>query len=159
MWVWVGMELIGSTRDKKVIYNSCVYEVMNITDRSIEVRLARDYWKPAATPEEEEEDVADPRQEPMSTVLTYAEASKYLRPQYALTYASIQGRTLRDKKVAVLDLDSEFVTLRHLMVASSRVTEGRLLACATHGVQRHLVAQADEWEAFEWGRAVMLGEA
>ena len=176
MWVWPDMELIASTREKKAVLvtddtgrtrkefllHGCVYKVVEVNERFVEVEMLRDFWKPMkpeAPPRSDdsdaddegsdynEDDVEDPedrRAYPGVLVLTHEQASKYLRPQHALTYASIQGRTLRDSKVAMLDLP--LLNLRQLMVASSRVTEGRLLRCADPAAQNRLMADIQFWE-------------
>jgi len=59
--------------------------------------------------------------------LSYEKASQCLRPQHALVYASIQGRTLRDKHIALLDWQKPMFTLRHLNVAISRATHGKFV--------------------------------
>ena len=59
--------------------------------------------------------------------LTHKTAARLLRVQHALVYASIQGRTMRDKHLGLLDVHSRFFTIRHLIVALSRATHGKFL--------------------------------
>ena len=65
---------------------------------------------------------ADEFKDPPETVeLTHDEASKYLRLTYALTYASIQGRTIRNKHICLLDASNpKFFTTRHLIVGGKQ---------------------------------------
>jgi hypothetical protein len=70
--------------------------------------------------------------------LTHAKAAKILRLQHALVYASIQGRTMRQKHVCLLNTEHQHFTVRHLIVAVSR---------ATHGAFVH-VAAAEQEESF-----------
>jgi hypothetical protein len=60
-------------------------------------------------------------------VLTHEQASEYLRMQHALVYASIQGRTMRDKHVAILDWHRQGWSIRTLIVAMSRATHGKFV--------------------------------
>jgi hypothetical protein len=50
-----------------------------------------------------------------------------MRPQHALVYASIQGRTMRDKHIALMDLGHQHMTMRDLITATSRPTHGQFL--------------------------------
>jgi len=59
--------------------------------------------------------------------LSHSAASFYLRPQHALVYASLQGRTLRNQHIALLDWQSPLFTVRHLIVAMSRATHGKFV--------------------------------
>ena len=55
--------------------------------------------------------------------LTPQQLAKHCRLCWAVTYPSIQGRTL-DGTVSVWDLDSKHFTARHLYVGVSRATHG-----------------------------------
>jgi hypothetical protein len=57
-------------------------------------------------------------------VLTYAELSRWLRLGYAYTYYSIQGRTIRDRTLLLLDNNSKHFTVRNLIVGISRAPLG-----------------------------------
>ena len=70
--------------------------------------------------------------------LTHVKAAKILRLQHALVYASIQGRTMRQKHVCLLNTAHRHFTVRHLIVATSR---------ATHGAFVH-VSAAEKEEGF-----------
>ena len=59
--------------------------------------------------------------------MSHKRAAEIMRLQHALSYASIQGRTFRDTHIALLDLDSPNVTMRDLITAMSRPTNGRYL--------------------------------
>ena len=71
--------------------------------------------------------------------LSYKRASEILRPQHALVYASIQGRTMRGS-VALKDLDSPNMTVRDVITAMSRPTKG---------VDLHFVTRKQQHEMFE----------
>ena len=97
--------------------------------------------------EEDDEECAPPpakkaRKEPREPgvySLTHRQAMMYLRPQHALVYASIQGRTLRDKHIALLDWQSHLFTPRHLIVAISRATHGKFVHVLNHDEEQGLL--------------------
>ena len=57
--------------------------------------------------------------------VTHAEFARIFRPQHALVYANIQGRTMREKHICLLDTGNRNFTVRHLIVAISRATHGK----------------------------------
>ena len=59
--------------------------------------------------------------------LTYQNASKYLRMQHALVYANIQGRTMRNEHLAILDWHGQGWNIRTLIVAMSRATHSKFV--------------------------------
>ena len=69
--------------------------------------------------------------------LSYKRASELLRPQHALVYASIQGRTMRNL-VGLMDLDSKNMTTRDIITAMSRPISGADLHFVTPEQQRTL---------------------
>ena len=75
-------------------------------------------------PEQQQAAVEDA---PVTLKLSHAEASKNLRLTFALCYATVQGRTLRDKHIVLLDTRRHFFTMRHLIVGLSRATAGRFV--------------------------------
>ena len=75
--------------------------------------------------------------------LTYRRASEILRPQHALVYAAMQGRTLRSS-VVLLDLDSGKVTMRDVITAMSRPTKGSDLHFATSQQQQELFKDIEQ---------------
>jgi hypothetical protein len=69
--------------------------------------------------------------------LIYTRASEILRPQHALVYASIQGRTMRNS-VGLMDLDHKNMTTRDIITAMSRPISGADLHFVTPEQQRTL---------------------
>lgn len=131
MYVWGGMTLVASCRQSRTVLNKCTYDVLEVTEASVTVRLSECFWKEPLL----EDGTFGPAQAPSPLVLSLADASRLLRPFHATTYAGVQGRTF-DFEVLLLDMDHRFMDMRKLMVACSRVTEGRLLGCATATEQR-----------------------
>jgi hypothetical protein len=70
--------------------------------------------------------------------LTYKRTSEIMRPQHALVYASIQGRTMRNE-ICLMDLDSLKMTTRDIIVAMSRPTKGADLHMMTYAQQKQLL--------------------
>jgi len=69
---------------------------------------------------------------------SYKRASEILRPQHALVYASIQGRTMKHP-VVLMDLDSPKLTMRDIITAMSRPTKGEHLHFIETHQQSHMM--------------------
>ena len=92
MWLWVGMEVFACCRSvTKGLRNGLLYTVEEVGDT---VRVG-------------------------GATLTLEEASKFLRPSFAQTYASSQGLTL-EGLVAVCDSGHRNFTTRMLLIGLSR---------------------------------------
>jgi len=155
--------------------NGGVYVVHNWDDKTVTVRLHEDYrqnfkqQEPVPVQAEEDDDDAtsepddfgedddEPASKPAKTciegkdligwyTLSHAQAVRVLRPQHALVYANIQGRTMREKHIAMMDTCNSHFTVRHLIVATSR---------ATHGKYVHLLNDEEEAKVLQkaWGTA------
>ena len=136
--------------------NGCVYVVEAWDDVHVWIRLHQDYLPREADPvppaesegqegqedQDEESDADDMCEDEMEPPpkdvavvqgkicgykLTHAKAAKILRLQHALVYASIQGRTIRNKHIALMDTLHNNFTVRHLIVAMSRATDGKFV--------------------------------
>ena len=74
--------------------------------------------------------------------LSHKRASEILRLQHALVYASIQGRTIKDKNISLMDMvENPNFTMRDLITAMSRPTEGKYLHLMTDKEQAVLLAE------------------
>ena len=96
----VGTRLMGCNNSHKAIRNGELFEVTDISLTTITLRNERG-----------------------EISLTPQQLAKHCRLCWAVTYPSIQGRTL-DGTVSVWDLDSKHFTARHLYVGVSRATHG-----------------------------------
>ena len=68
-----------------------------------------------------------------------------MRLTYALCYASIQGRTLKDKHFLLLDMmHRKYFTMRHLIVGLSRATHRKYVHLPTLSEELALVERARE---------------
>ena len=123
MFLRVGMRLLGSGASKKIL-NGTDYIVKELGEHRVVVELAPEY---RAT------DGAE-------VALNYEEASMYLRLRYAMCYFTIQGRTLRDQHILLLDRASRHFSVRHLIVGLSRVTAGRFAHIPTRKQEAEFLA-------------------
>ena len=82
--------------------------------------------------------------EPLEFVeLSHKEASTQLRLTYALTFASIQGRTIRDKHICLMDTHhKKYFTTRHLIVGVSRATHGSYVHVPTERQEELIMKKA-----------------
>ena len=88
------------------------------------------------------DDKGSVQQAPGVYKLTYKRASEILRPQHALVYASIQGRTMKNS-VCLMDLDNKKMTTRDIITAMSRPTTGLDLHFMSYGQQKQLLEEID----------------
>jgi hypothetical protein len=156
MQIWVGLELLCHRRKhvEDAPVNGGVYCVRSFDHETVTIQLAEEYrqkfeWKPANKEEEasddegsEDEDLREARQAAEELrqalrdlkgwhTLSHAEAAKVLRLQHALVYANIQGRTMREKHICLMDTANRNFTVRHLIVAVSRATHGKYVHIPT----------------------------
>ena len=75
-------------------------------------------------------------------MLTHKKAASVLRLQFAICIAAIQGRTFRDIHVGLLDLESPNLTMRDVITAMSRPTNGKYLHFVSASEQARLLAEA-----------------
>ena len=150
MIIWKGMEVLCYSRRycAKSPVTGAVYVVEGWDNQKITVALHPDYVgkklfeNPPAEPvdEGEAEESDDEALENLGEVavdraakerkvddrvlydLTHKRFSELMRPQFALVYASIQGRTLRNK-ICLMDIKSSKMTVRDLITSMSRPTK------------------------------------
>jgi hypothetical protein len=117
MEVWQGQPLIGCRRDsvRNSVLNGCMYKVVNVDATKVVVRLM--------------EGTAE-------LTLTHQQCIQGLRLACARTYAGVQGLTLTNKRLLLLQTRHESMDWRKLYVACSRVTSGALLHIPTPEQER-----------------------
>ena len=84
--------------------------------------------------------VADPEKVGLH-ILKYSDVAKYLRLQHALVHASVQGRTMRNEHIGILDCFTRNFTVRNMIVAMSRATHGQFVHVFSPEQQRDLLRQ------------------
>jgi hypothetical protein len=107
MRVWPGGCPRGS--GKELVVQGVVYYVTSVTQTHLELQMLQDYCHGR-----KDEQVSVPIEE----------ACAQLRPAHAMCYYSVQGRTIRDRHVVLLDTDNKHMSVRALIVGLSRVTHG-----------------------------------
>ena len=74
-------------------------------------------------------------------ILKYSDVAKYLRLQHALVHACVQGRTMRNEHIGILDYCTRNFTVRNMIVAMSRATHGQFVHVFSPEQQRGLLRQ------------------
>ena len=117
MEVYPDQPLVGCCRDsvKGLPLNGCMYVVVRADASKVVVRLE------AGTVE---------------ITLTHQQCIQNLRLACARTYAGVQGLTLRDQRLLLLETRHPHMDWRKLYVACSRVTAGQLLHIPTPEQER-----------------------
>ena len=85
----------------------------------------------------------DVSEEAFTYTLTHAQAVRILRLQHALVYANTQGRTMREKHLALLDTANRNFSVRHLIVATSRATHGKYVHVPSHVQEAAALQEAE----------------
>jgi len=171
MIIWKGMELLCYSRkySKNSPVTGAVYVVESWDSQKITVSLHPDYLgqklfeAPPAAPEDDpegdasdDEALEDLGEAPVDRAavqrqvgnkviydLTHKRFSELMRPQFSLVYASIQGRTLRDK-ICLMDLDSDKMTVRDIITAMSRPTKQSDLKVMSSKAQNNFLSAINE---------------
>ena len=145
MWVRPGQILVGCTSGSKKILPGIEYKVVEIDADTVTVEMMEP-WKTndetymiieaAANGDGPEKKAAKAEKARIDALeynieLTYEEASRWLRLGYAYTYYSIQGRTIRDRTIILLDTNSQHFNVRNLIVGISRAPLGSQIKIPT----------------------------
>jgi len=167
MVIWEGMELLGCIHqsNSKTVINGVVYVVKGWDTRFVYFNVHKRYQKQPgddtdesdAEPEleEEEEEAEEPEVDPAEgeipadLKLSYENTSKWMRLTHARCYGSIQGCTMEDQHILLIDTRAaegkpRHFTLRHLIVGVSRATHQKFVHIDP-GYEATLLAGAREW--------------
>jgi hypothetical protein len=169
MLIWQGQLLLGCVRKSRPngVTHGVIYIVEDFDDHSVTVVRHPQYAaksmvepepaalaEPADPAEDEEEEEGEEGEEDAAATaeleaqataknyrmkLSHAKAAQDLRLTHCLCIASVQGMTWRDAHVTLLDLNHRYLTVRHLIVATSRVTAGKYLHCLSSSDERDLM--------------------
>ena len=160
-WIWKGLEMVGcirkavSTGDLKNVKPGYSYTVMGFDAETVHLKVFPEYAKRDDAAEEaagaEADDEGSGEDEPAVDKavfkLGHALFMKHFRLPFAVPVCYSQGRTYRDKTVLLMDTESQHYTMRHLIVAASRVTKGKNLWIAPPDFGDRVLAMARDVEA------------
>ena len=101
----------------------------------IEGKLALNEWANAEADEADKADKAGAEEGAVDAVieLTHQQAIQWLRLPYALTYYTVQSRTLKGKHIVLEDTNNVHFTMRNLIVGMSRATDESLVNIVYEG--------------------------
>ena len=141
MWLRPGMRLICCCKAHALLVNGVFYTVEGVDDERVVVRMDASYHR--EPPEEMDERAAKrykkTKKQEDAIELSHTDASLCLRLSHALCYASVQGLTIGDRRVLLLDLEHHFFSVRSLIVGLSRVTKGSQIHVASREQAHNLV--------------------
>jgi hypothetical protein len=134
MKIWVGQTLLGAATSKGVL-NGVSYTVTAVDPYKVSLALAPEFASTTTLEDDEEE-------EPPETTVSLEDAGQLLRLQHAMCYYSCQGRTVRSGSVVLLELEHARASMRHIIVALSRVVSPEQLYMASAAEGAALLGQA-----------------
>jgi hypothetical protein len=157
-WIWKGLEVVGCTRKalpKKIIVNGFSYTIVGFDSENVKLKVSLEYAQkdPQENAEEEEDegeeeevtpDWDEPIMEDGAFEVPHQDFMKHFRLAFAVPVCYAQGRTYRDQKLLIMDTESDHFTMRHLIVAISRVTNGSNLWIAPRGFGGTMTAMAED---------------
>ena len=114
MHIWPGLELIGCCRGsgKQRVVQGVVYTVTQMNQEGITLEMLQEYRRGA---------------DDETTTVPWDEVCAQLRLCHALCFFTIQGRTIRDRHIVLLDTTHQHFSVRALIVGLSRATHGKWL--------------------------------
>jgi energy-coupling factor transporter ATP-binding protein EcfA2 len=154
-WIWKGLEVMGCTRKNmgNAIVNGFSYMVTDFDDEKVQLKVItkveaeeehKDEEEAFADDEadEDEDDEVEEAVDPGVFKVTHEIFMKHFRLAFAIPVCYAQGRTYRDKTVLLVDTESQHYSMRHLIVAVSRVTNSKNLWIAPEGYGYTIAAAA-----------------
>ena len=114
MHIWLGLELIGCPRGtgKPRTVQGVLYAVTGIGDDYVELQMLPEYRHGASD---------ETARVPLDEVCAQ------LRLAHAMCYYTVQGRTVRDRHIMLLDIEHTHFSVGALIVGLSRATHGNWL--------------------------------
>jgi hypothetical protein len=122
-----GVRLLGA--GSRRVLNGVEYVVSAVDDETVRVDMAEPFRTPRAGLSGSELLLAQRAEDDVA--LTHLEAWQNLRLRYAMCYATIQGRTVREQRILLLGCRSRYFTARTLIVGLSRATDGAMVCVPT----------------------------
>ena len=132
MYVWQGLELIGCSRGsgKNLVVQGVVYVITDMTESDVQLEMLDDYCR-------------DPLNKCGDEIpkVPIEEMCSQLRLSHASCYYTIQGRTIKDKHIVLLDTNHPHFSVRSLIVGLSRATHGKFLHIGDCNSERLFVGE------------------
>ena len=147
MIIWCGIELIGCPRGTGTtrcgVVQGVVYTVTLIDDANVYLTMNSEYQTVPEHAEDDDEDLpdSDVAKAPSQITIPKLDVPKLLRLTHAMCYYTIQGRTLKNKRVLLLDTGVQYFTSRALIVGLSRVTHGAHVSVATMEMEERVTGR------------------
>ena len=133
-----GMELIGCPRgvgkDRCGVVQGVVYTITKLDD-VVTLEMNEEYRNDPDPDSDTEAPDTDVARAPHEIKVPYQNLPMLLRLTHAMCYFTVQGRTLRNKRVLLVDTEHSFFQRRSLIVGLSR---------ATHASLVHVASEEDE---------------
>ena len=145
------MELIGCPRGAgTVLYGvvqGIVYTTTQIDDANVYLSMNSEYRTAPAHAEDDDEDLpgVDVATAPLHITIPKLDVPKLLRLTHAMCYYTIQGRTLKNKRVLLLDTEFKYFTSRALTVGLSRVTHSAHVSVATREMEERVTGRRQSY--------------
>jgi hypothetical protein len=138
MKIWPGQTLLGAATSKGVL-NGVSYTLLTVNkeERTVSIALAPEFARTTVLDESEEEEEEDPE----ATTVSFEDVEQLLRLQHSMCFYSCQGRTVRSGSVLLLELEHARTSMRHIIVALSRVVSPEQLHMASAAEGAGLLAQ------------------
>ena len=111
MYIWCGIELIGCPRGsgKKLAVQGVVYTILDIGETIVKLQMLPEY---------------DPAKKATPIEIPIDDMCSQMRLCHAMCYYTIQGRTIRDRHIVLLDTSHPNFSVRALIVGLSRTNHG-----------------------------------
>ena len=141
MYLKPGTIMIGCAAGSKRILSGLEYAVERVDCLKVVVNM-REPWRTSddvrAGMNPKELEATRAREDAVE--LTYEEASRWLRLGYAITYYSVEGRTIPNRLILLLDTNNKYFNVRNLIVGLSRGPLGTMVKIPPRGAEDIWVA-------------------
>jgi hypothetical protein len=152
MWLRAGMQLLCCGKAHPTLVNGVFYNVERVDSETVVVRMDSEYHcdrEELAPKEGDSERTQAAKKRALEKAdrlegeieLSHDEASCSLRLSHALCYASVQGLTIRNKHILLLDMEHPHFSVRSLIVGLSRATAGSQVHAAKRDQEDRLMAR------------------
>ena len=131
-YIWPGIVMTGCTRgvNGQGIVNGLNYVVQEFDDKHVRLTVHPDFVSEG--------------EEVKPITLKWQEFVSTLRLTHALPYVYYQGRTVREKTLLLMNVDSPHFTMRHLILGLGRVSKSEFVKICSPARETKIVAMAKQ---------------